>query len=265
MVKTVTTIIHSPVAVIEGKICIALEFLVHPMICSLILFIVDFFWFQTQNFPNPQIVEQICQHKDLSANYIEVTQVKALMSESCQKQQPTLSPLAHRQSLQQTSKEIHCGTYLAACWVFCQSPLIHFHSEDSTTSPFTNNHRICFNSIRFKYNIQWQVSVYLLSQHLLAYASTSSTHSSCTVFNSNSYPVVLMNNSCTACITNSASDLCDVSSNTRSSISGIGGPLASITLQSRLKWTFQATIAGSTFPVHTSHFMHPIGLSHHKI
>ena len=75
-----------------------------------------------------------------------------------------------------------------------------------------------------------------MEHQLSAYAAPQSAHSQDVTFDSDSYPV-LIDNCCTACITNCVHDFCDLPRKTRSSLSGIGGPIG-ITLQGTLKWTF---------------------------
>ena len=77
---------------------------------------------------------------------------------------------------------------------------------------------------------------YRLLRHLSAFASTSPKLSTDIRFDSDSYPV-LIDNCCTACITNCLSDFCDTPRSMKSSISGIGAPIG-ITHQGTIKWTF---------------------------
>ena len=77
---------------------------------------------------------------------------------------------------------------------------------------------------------------YLLSKKLSAYTAPQPSHSRDATFDSDSYPVPV-DNCCTAYITNCVHDFCDLPCKTRSSLSGIGGPIC-ITLQGTLRWSF---------------------------
>ena len=79
----------------------------------------------------------------------------------------------------------------------------------------------------------WNPS-YLLSLQVIALASTSGTTSAMAVFDSDSYPI-LIDNCCTAYITNCIKDFYDVLQSTKSSINGIGGNIG-ITMQGTIKW-----------------------------
>ena len=77
---------------------------------------------------------------------------------------------------------------------------------------------------------------YLLSKQQSAYADPQSLHSWNATFNLDSYSV-LIDSCCTECIIHFVHNFCDLSCKTRSSLSGIGGPIG-ITLQGTLNWTF---------------------------
>ena len=84
-----------------------------------------------------------------------------------------------------------------------------------------------------KYFTAWTPK-HLQTKQLLAYTASQSAQSRDAIFDSDSY-AVLIDNCCTACITNCVHDFCNLPQKTRSSISGIGGPIG-ITLQGTLKW-----------------------------
>ena len=75
---------------------------------------------------------------------------------------------------------------------------------------------------------------HLQTRQLFAYTASQSSQSRDATFDSDSY-AVLIDNCCRACITNCVHNFCDLPQKTRSSISGIGGPIG-ITLQGTLKW-----------------------------
>ena len=77
---------------------------------------------------------------------------------------------------------------------------------------------------------------YLLSKQLSAYTAPQPSHSRDATFDSDSYPI-LIDNCCTACITNGVHDFCDLPCKTISSLSGIDKPIG-ITLQGTLMWNF---------------------------
>ena len=114
-------------------------------------------------------------------------------------------------------------------------------------------HKVYSNIRQHKNTNRSWIPAYLLSQRLIACATTTSVVPSVPVFDSDSYPI-LIDNCCTACITNCIQDFCNDPQSTKSSISGIGGPIG-ITLQGTIKWTFSDDLSRAhTFCIHNSYF-----------
>ena len=94
---------------------------------------------------------------------------------------------------------------------------------------------------------------YLQANQLSAYAAPQSSHSPDATFDLDSYPV-LIDNCCMTCITNCVHDFCNLPSKTRSSLSGVGGPIG-IPLQGTLKWTFLDDQGQQhTFPIPNAYY-----------
>ena len=71
----------------------------------------------------------------------------------------------------------------------------------------------------------------------IAFATALAYHKNAITFDSDSYPI-LIDNCCSACMTNSLDDFTDIPKEVQASIKGVGGPV-SVTHQGTVKWKFQ--------------------------